>query len=52
MVSIKNLHDGMVVGIGSDYVIISKKNKKYVVEIIPSSIKELKDSVTPYGSHF
>ena len=49
---IKELLNGTVVGTGSDYLVIQKENqkKRYLVEIYPDNIKELKNSSTPYGS--
>ncbi|WP_161486167.1 hypothetical protein [Candidatus Nitrosocosmicus hydrocola] len=49
---IKELLNGTVVGTGSDYVVIQKENekKRYLVEIHPDKIRELKNSSTPYGS--
>ncbi len=47
---IKDLMEGYVVGTGSDYVVVQKENKRYLIEILPDTIKELKNSSTPYGS--
>jgi hypothetical protein len=47
---IKDLMEGCVVGTGSNYVVILKENKRYLVEILSTTIKELKNSSTPYGS--
>lgn len=47
---IKELLDGNVVGSGSDYLVIQKEKKRYYVEILPLTLKELKNSSTPYGS--
>jgi hypothetical protein len=49
---IKELLNGTVVGTGTDYLVIQKENqkKRYLVEIHPNSIRELKNSSTPYGS--
>ena len=47
---IKDLLEGYIVGTGSDYVVIQKENKRYLIEILPDTIKELKNSSTPYGS--
>jgi hypothetical protein len=38
------------VGTGSDYVVVQKEKKRYLIEILPDTIKELKNSSTPYGS--
>ncbi len=47
---IKELLNGTVVGTGSDYIVIQKEKKRYLLEILPHSIRELKNSSTPYGS--
>jgi hypothetical protein len=47
---IKELLNGTVVGTGSDYIVIQKEKKRYLMEILPDSIRELKNSSTPYGS--
>jgi hypothetical protein len=47
---IKDLHDGNIVGTGSDYLVIQKEKKRYLIEILPDSLKELKNASTPYGS--
>ena len=47
---IKELLDGNVVGSGSDYLVIQKEKKRYYVEVLPLTLKELKNSSTPYGS--
>jgi hypothetical protein len=47
---IKDLLEGYIVGTGSDYVVIQKEKKRYLIEILPATIKELKNSSTPYGS--
>jgi hypothetical protein len=39
-----------IVGTGSDYVVVQKENKRYLIEILPDSVKELKNASTPYGS--
>ncbi|HEY6537137.1 MAG TPA: hypothetical protein VIY08_15285 [Candidatus Nitrosocosmicus sp.] len=47
---IKDLMEGQVVGTGSNYIVLQKDNKRYLVEIYLDTIKELKNSSTPYGS--
>ena len=47
---IKDLMEGHVVGTGSNYIVLQKDNKRYLVEVYPDTIKELKNSSTPYGS--
>jgi hypothetical protein len=42
--------EGCIVGTGSDYVVIQKEKKRYLIEILPDNIKELKNASTPYGS--
>ena len=46
----KDLIDGCIVGTGTDYVVIQKERKRYLIEIMPNTIKELKNASTPYGS--
>ena len=41
---IKDLMDGCVVGTGTDYVVIQKGRKRYLIEIMPNTIKELKNA--------
>ena len=47
---VKDLMESCIVGTGSDYVVVKKENKRYLIEILPNSIKELKNASTPYGS--
>jgi hypothetical protein len=47
---IKDLMDGCIVGTGTDYVVIQKERKRSLIEIMPNTIKELKNASTPYGS--
>jgi hypothetical protein len=47
---IKDLMESCIVGTGSDYLVVQKENKRYIIEILPNSIKELKNASTPYGS--
>jgi hypothetical protein len=42
--------EACVVGTGSDYVVVQKQKKRYLIEILPDTIRELKNSSTPYGS--
>jgi hypothetical protein len=42
--------DGCIVGTGSDYVVIQKEKKRYLIEISSNTVKELKNASTPYGS--
>ncbi|MDN5844776.1 MAG: hypothetical protein L0H53_00705 [Candidatus Nitrosocosmicus sp.] len=49
-VKIKELLNGNIVGSGSDYLVIQREKKRYYVEILPLTLKELKNSSTPYGS--
>jgi hypothetical protein len=44
------LYEGNIVGTGSDYLVIQKEKKRYLVEIVPNSLRELKNTSTPYGS--
>ncbi len=50
MAHLKDLVDGMVVGSGSDYIVIQKGKKRLLVEFQNFKIQELKSATTPYGS--
>lgn len=50
MAQLKDLVDGMVVGSGSDFIVIQKGKKRLLVEFQNFKIQELKNSTTPYGS--
>lgn len=47
-----DLVDGMVVGSGSDYIVIQKGKKRIMVECSSFKMQELKSRGTPYGSQF
>ena len=49
---LKDLVDGTVVGSGSDYIVIQRDKKRIMISFQSFEIKELKNSVTPYGSQF
>jgi hypothetical protein len=51
-VQLKDLVDGMIVGTGSDYVVIQKGKKRLLLECAEFRVKELKSHGTPYGSQF
>jgi hypothetical protein len=46
----KKLVGGEIIGLGSDFVVISKEGKRFLIEVDFKSLKELKFSTTPYGS--
>jgi hypothetical protein len=46
----KKLIGGQIMGIGSDFIIISKEGNRFLIEVNFESLKELKFSTTPYGS--
>jgi hypothetical protein len=46
----KKIVGGEIVGIGSDFVVILKQGKRFLIEVNFASLKELKFSTTPYGS--
>lgn len=50
MASLKDFVDGNVVGSGSDYIVIEKGKKRFLLEMQNYKIQELKQSTTPYGS--
>lgn len=52
MVNLKDFVGGNVVGSGSNYVVVQKDSKRFLIELKEFSIIELKKSTTPYGSDF
>jgi len=50
MTQLKDLVDGIVVGSGSDFIVIQRGKKRLLLECSNATIKELKNSTTPYGS--
>ena len=46
----KKIVGGDIIGIGSDFVVIHKQGKRFLIEVNFSSLKELKFTTTPYGS--
>ena len=44
--------DGNIVGSGSDFIVIQKNKKRFLVEMRIIKIQELKDATTPYGSQY
>jgi hypothetical protein len=47
---IRDLLYGSIVGVGSDYIVIEKDKQRYLVEIMPNTMRKLEKSSTPYGS--
>jgi hypothetical protein len=52
MISLKDIVNGSVVGSGSDYIVIQKNKKRFLIEMKIVRIQELKNATTPYGSQF
>ena len=52
MIRLKDIVNGNVVGSGSDYIVIQKNKKRFLVEMKIIKIQELKNATTPYGSQF
>jgi hypothetical protein len=52
MVDLKHLVGGNVVGSGSDFIVVQKAKKRFLIEIKNFKIQELKNATTPYGSQF
>jgi hypothetical protein len=50
MISLKDIVNGNVVGSGSDYIVIQKNKKRFLIEMKIIKIQELKNATTPYGS--
>lgn len=44
--------DGNVVGSGSDFIVIKKADKRFLIELPNFRIQELKKAVAPYGSEY
>jgi hypothetical protein len=52
MVDLKHLVGGNVVGSGSDFIVVQKAKRRFLIEIKSFKILELKNATTPYGSQF
>jgi hypothetical protein len=52
MITLKDIVNGNVVGSGSDYIVIQKNKKRFLIEMKIVRIQELKNATTPYGSQF
>ena len=52
MVNLKHLVGGNVVGSGSDFIVVQKAKRRFLIEIKIFKIQELKNATTPYGSQF
>jgi hypothetical protein len=50
MIGLKDIVNGNVVGSGSDYIVIQKNKKRFLIEMKIIKIQELKNATTPYGS--
>lgn len=44
--------DGNIVGSGSDFIVIQKNKKRFLIEMRIIKIQELKNATTPYGSQY
>ncbi|MDQ3984155.1 MAG: hypothetical protein M3222_03260 [Thermoproteota archaeon] len=49
---LKDMVDGNIVGSGSDFIVIQKNKKRFLVEMRIIKIQELKNATTPYGSQY
>jgi hypothetical protein len=47
---LKDLVDGIIVGSGSDFIVIQKGKKRILLESESFKVKELTSVTTPYGS--
>lgn len=52
VVKLKDIVDGNIVGSGTDFIVIQKNKKRFLVEMKIIKIQELKNATTPYGSQF
>lgn len=50
MIQLKDLVDGVIVGSGSDFIVIQKGKKRLLLEFASFKVHELKRATTPYGS--
>jgi hypothetical protein len=50
MIRLKDIVNGNVVGSGSDYIVIQKNKKRFLIEMKIIKIQALKNATTPYGS--
>ena len=46
----KELIGAEIVGTGSDFIVIEREKTRYLIEVNFKTLKELKNSATPYGS--
>lgn len=49
---LKDMVDGNIVGSGSDFIVIQKNKKRFLIEMRIIKIQELKNATTPYGSQY
>jgi len=49
---LKDMVDGNIVGSGTDFIVIQKNKKRFLVEMRIIKIQELKNATTPYGSQY
>ena len=52
MVQLKEFVGGNIVGSGSDYVVVQKDRKRFLIELKEFKVVELKKFTTPYASDF
>ena len=52
MIRLKDIVNGSVVGSGSDYIVIQKNKRRFLIQMKIIGIQELKNATTPYGSQF
>lgn len=50
MADLKDLVEGLVVGSGSDFIVVQKGKKRLLLNFPSFQLKELKSATTPYGS--
>jgi hypothetical protein len=50
MVRLKDFVGSNIVGSGSNYIVVQKNDKRFLIELKDFSIIELKKFSTPYGS--
>ena len=50
MADLKDLVEGLVVGSGSDFIVVQKGKKRLLLNFPSFQLKELKSATTQYGS--
>jgi hypothetical protein len=52
MTELRKIMKGMIVGTGSDFVVVLKGKKRFLIQFESFKIIELQSATTPYGSDY